>query len=372
MSKSLGNVVDPVDIVDGKLNYGADVFRIWVSKYANSHVNVATKHEQFALSQEILQKWRKVFRYSIANLNDFKLTDLVNYEDMNELDKYFLFKLFEYNKQMERSYEQFDLNTIFEETNNFMNDSLSSYYFPSIKNKLYNEKLDNISRRSVQTFLYYMNKVIEQNLSPIIPIFFYNFKQYHPLEEERKHLIDYFNCPEKWNNLPLKSSFELINQIKECLNEFRFNETISPEFKLILFPKDKQTRLSIENILTNQDLTHELNEILLVQSIEFDLNNQLENSFNLSELDRLQFDSEINEENEQKIGDYKDKLIKKLRDKTDKVSKYIEIDNFSLILERTKCKRCLRCRLYKCGDNQTKPICIKCKIFLKQNHPHLL
>ena len=68
-------------------------------------MNVATKLEQFETSKENLQKWRKIFRCSNANLNDFSINNLINYEQMKFLDRYVLFKLYNYKKKMKRCYE---------------------------------------------------------------------------------------------------------------------------------------------------------------------------------------------------------------------------------------------------------------------------
>ena len=370
MSKSLGNVIDPKEIVDGKLNCGADAFRLWVSKYANSHINAATNLDQFETSKENLQKWRKIFRFAIANLSDgFSLANLVSYKRMNCLDQHMLFKLYNYDKQMEHSYESFDLNTIYEETNSFLN-AISSNYFLSIKNRLYNEECDHQARRSIQTTLYFLVKVIEQNLSPIIPFFFINFKKYHPIKEEQKDLIDYFNCPTEWNDLRVKTEFELLNQIKECLNKYQITVTVSPQFKLIIFPKNDSTKDSLSRIESNENLSQELNDILLVQSIEFEMNAQFETKFNVNELDRL-YELDVNLDTKDKSikNKFKKNLVIK---KNDKVPKYIDTDSFILVLQRSECKRCLRCRLFVCDKDQTKPICLKCNDYLLKNYPQLI
>ena len=399
MSKSLGNVVNPADLVDGELRYGADVFRLWVSKYANSHINVATKLEQFEFSKLNLHKWRRIFRFLIANLNDFTLNDLVTYEQMNSLDKFILYKLYNYNAEMERCYGEFDLDTIYQQTTDLLS-WISSTYVQSIKNKMYNEERDHQTRRSIQSTMYYLIKVVEQNLSPIVPFFFLNFKQYHPIKEEQRDLIDYFNCPNVWNNEVLASDFELIQQIKDSIYQFQITETVSPQFKLYLFPKNEMIKDRLRRIQEN--LNDELNDILLVQSTEFSLNDKLENKFDRSRLEELRIEDyqlteecqtdddrptndtkptdnhsteEQNDELKSQIELVKQqlrlKLIRRLKDKNDKVPKHIETEHYDLVLERIECKRCSRCRLYVCDQDQTKPVCSKCKNFLIKNFPQL-
>lgn len=387
MSKSLGNVVDPREIVDGQGGYGADVFRLWVSKYANSHVNVATKLEQFELSRETLRKWRKIFRFSIANLNDFSLDNLVSYEQMNLLDRYALAELERYNRHMESCYGRFDLDTIYQRSSDLLA-RISSTFFQAIKNRLYNEEADSGSRRSAQTMLYHFLRVTEQNLSPIVPFFFMNFRGYHPIPEERaKDLVDYFECPRAWNNAELSSDFETIYRVKEALNKSQIQETVSPQFKLTVFARNAETRERLENVESKRDLVEELPDILLFQSVEFDLSNQIVDRYVLAEMKQLQQFDEPDEDTESKDASSEDaasnedsKAIKKktkkrpannLTKKNDRVPKYIETDDFHLVLERTECLRCLRCRLYRCDAGQP-ALCSKCQSFLLKNHPQLI
>ena len=379
MSKSLGNVVDPRQIVDAPANHGADAFRLWVSKYANSHVNVATKPEQFEAARETLQKWRKIFRFSIANLKDFSLSNLVSYGQMNALDRYVLNQLYNYNRQMESAYDRFDLDTIFERSNDFLG-RMSSTYFHAIKNRLYNEAIDQPSRRSAQTMLYYFLRVAEQNLSPIVPFFFINFRPYHPIQQEReKDLIDYFECPSEWNDTKLGAEFELIYRMKEALNRSLIQETISPQFKLTVFARNAEIRDRLREL--SPALVEELTDILLLQSIEFDPSSQIEDRFDLATLETLQVAS--SESSEDKSTELNEKLITKeetikrrptssLNDKNDRVPKYIETNEFHLVLQRTDCVRCLRCRLYVCDGQQTKALCSKCRSYLLKNHPQLI
>ena len=90
MSKSVGNVVAPQDIID---KYGADVMRLWISsvEYQN---DVRLSPQIIKSMSDVYRKIRNTFRYLLGNLNDFDpVNDVVPYEEMDELDRWALLRL---------------------------------------------------------------------------------------------------------------------------------------------------------------------------------------------------------------------------------------------------------------------------------------
>ena len=101
MSKSLGNVISPDDILK---KYGADILRIWVaaSNYSEDLRIDYTILEQHA---DAYRKIRNTFRFILGNLKDeFVKTDFskVNYSDLSELDRLMLHKIYLLNNNYQR------------------------------------------------------------------------------------------------------------------------------------------------------------------------------------------------------------------------------------------------------------------------------
>ncbi|MCD8027588.1 MAG: isoleucine--tRNA ligase [Erysipelotrichaceae bacterium] len=164
MSKSLGNTVDPIKMVN---QYGADILRLWATSVAyQSDVRISND-----IMKQVAENYRKVrntMRFMLGNLNDFNEKDVVAIEDLEGVDKYMLVEL---NNLMDGYYEAFDQYDFASANqlilNNFTN-LVSSFYMDFTKDILYIEKADSKRRRQAQTVLYHYAKTLMKLLSPIL------------------------------------------------------------------------------------------------------------------------------------------------------------------------------------------------------------
>lgn len=154
MSKSLGNVVNPMDIIQKN---GADVFRLWamVSDFKQDlklgDSNIKQVSDQY-------RKIRNTFRFLLGNINpaDFDpKKDMVAYEDLEMVDKYILVVLNDVVKEVREDVLKYDYVAANKVLMNFMVNELSSYYCDFTKDILYCEKKDDHRRRQVQS-VYWM------------------------------------------------------------------------------------------------------------------------------------------------------------------------------------------------------------------------
>ena len=89
MHKSLGNGIDPADLIK---EYGADIVRLWAGS-ADYHADVRCSKEIFKQLSQSYLKFRNTARYCLGNLNEFDPDNLVAPEDMEELDRWALTRL---------------------------------------------------------------------------------------------------------------------------------------------------------------------------------------------------------------------------------------------------------------------------------------
>jgi isoleucyl-tRNA synthetase len=166
MSKSLGNVVKPQEIID---TYGADILRLWV---ASSSYN-----EDVRVSKEIIdrlvdayRKIRNTLRYLLGNLNGFDPDKhLLKYEEMLELDRWALNRLACTIKALDEAYERYDFVTVFKTAYSFCNEDLSSIYLDILKDRLYTCPAYSKERLSAQTVLYYILDALTRIIAPVMP-----------------------------------------------------------------------------------------------------------------------------------------------------------------------------------------------------------
>ena len=102
MSKSLGNTVDPIKLVN---QYGADIVRLWATSVAYQQ-DVRISDEIMKQVAEGYRKIRNTMRFVLGNLNDFKASDLVEIKDLPGVDQYMLAKLNELMKAYDEAYEK--------------------------------------------------------------------------------------------------------------------------------------------------------------------------------------------------------------------------------------------------------------------------
>ncbi|WP_027307390.1 isoleucine--tRNA ligase [Caloramator sp. ALD01] len=165
MSKSLGNGIDPMDVIK---EYGADVLRLWVSS-ADYKTDVRISKDILKQLSEVYRKIRNTARYMIGNLYDFDPNkDMVDYSEMNELDKWALLKLQHLTKEVTEAYEGYEFHILYHAIHNFCVVDMSNFYLDIIKDRLYTEKPDSKERRAAQTVMYRILNSLVKMIAPVL------------------------------------------------------------------------------------------------------------------------------------------------------------------------------------------------------------
>ena len=192
MHKSLGNGVDPADIIK---EFGADMIRLWAGS-ADYHVDVRCSKEIFKqLSQNYL-KFRNTARYCLGNLDGFDANDLVAPEDMLALDRWAVTRLNALIEKVEAAYRDYEFHVISHAINDFCVVELSRFYLDIIKDRLYCEERDGLLRRSAQTALYLILDTLTKMFAPILA----------------------FTCDEIWLAMPHREGDDTRNVVLNQMN----------------------------------------------------------------------------------------------------------------------------------------------------------
>jgi isoleucyl-tRNA synthetase len=164
MSKSLGNVTAPQDVVSQQ---GADILRLWVvaSNYA----------EDLQIGPEIIKgqvdayrRLRNTLRYLLGALAGFNDAERLAPAKMPELERFVLHRLWQIDRIVRESCEGFDFHRVFTELHQFCAVDLSAFYFDIRKDSLYCDRPDSDRRRACRTVLDHLFGYLTAWLAPIL------------------------------------------------------------------------------------------------------------------------------------------------------------------------------------------------------------
>jgi isoleucyl-tRNA synthetase len=165
MHKSAGNSVSPNDVIKQS---GAEIIRLWCAS--------SDYHEDMRCSDEILQrvsdayrKMRNTARFALGNLDGFDpARDAVNYEEMQEIDRWALAELDTVTERVREAYEAYEFHTVYHTLYHFCTVTLSARYFDIIKDRLYTAAPRSHARRSAQTALHRIADALARLFAPIL------------------------------------------------------------------------------------------------------------------------------------------------------------------------------------------------------------
>jgi isoleucyl-tRNA synthetase len=165
MSKSLGNSIEPQDIIKQS---GADTLRLWVAM-SDYTQEIRLSKEILARAVEAYRKIRNTARYLLANLYDFDpSSDRVEVPRLEEVDRYILARYGEVAQRILHGYEAHDYGTIFQAVNAFTTVDLSAFYADVSKDRLYTFAARSPERRSAQTAMYLVVDGLTRLIAPIL------------------------------------------------------------------------------------------------------------------------------------------------------------------------------------------------------------
>ena len=318
MSKSLGNVVSPQDVIK---KLGADILRLWVASTDYSG-EMTVSDEILKRSADAYRRIRNTARFFLANLNGFNPEkDLISKEQMVVLDKWAVDCAYHCQQEILAAYESYDFHQVVQKLMKFCSIDMGSFYLDIIKDRQYTAKSTSIARRSCQTALYLICEAMVRWMAPIMS----------------------FTADEIWKQMPGKRS------------EFVFTE----EWYQGLF--ELEAAESMNNDYWEQ-----------IKQIRDEVNKQLENKRNDKEIGGS-LQAEVTLYCSDQIADALEKLENELRfvlitskaqvvrgEAADGAVKS-ELDGLSISVVPSAHQKCERCWHYVESVGHTKPgICDRC------------
>ncbi len=320
MSKSLGNGISPQEVIK---EYGADILRLWVLS-SDYQSDVSLSKDILKQITEVYRKMRNTARYILGNISDFDPNqDMLEYEELQEIDKYALLKLNDLIKKCTHSYDNYDFHEAYQAINVFCVIDMSSFYLDIIKDRLYTSKKESKERRAAQTTMYIILDSLVKILAPLTSFTAEEIWKYMPKTAkenvESVMLTIYPEVNNKYNDETLRKKWEKIVDIKEIVSK------------------------KLEEARAAKEIGHSLNAKVTLYA-EGDLYKFMKENLELLQTVFIVSGLEIQENqrsNEEKLG---------------------------VKIEQAEGKKCERCWMYSktVGEDQENPtICHKCSKALK-------
>ena len=162
MSKSLGNVIAPQEIIKG---YGGEILRIWVSA-EDYKDDIRVSKEILNRLTEAYRKIRNTCRFLIGNIHDLDSGDYS--ERLQEIDRWAMNRLQSLIGRVTKAYENYDFHEVFHSIHNFCIVDMSSIYLDILKDRLYTAKADSVERRASQWVLSEILSVLTRLMAPVL------------------------------------------------------------------------------------------------------------------------------------------------------------------------------------------------------------
>ncbi len=215
MSKSLGNTVDPVKVME---TYGADIIRLWALS-----VDFTEDHR---IGEEILKgvadqyrKLRNTFRYLLGALDGFEWeSEHIADDQMPELERYMLHRLWHLDHHLRGAVETFDYNAYTRALIDFCNDDLSAFYFDIRKDRLYCDGPDDPNRRAYRTVLDTLFQALIRYAAPVLVFTAEEVWTTRFPDRGSVHLTEWHPLPD-WSDPALASRFDRLKALRETVTE---------------------------------------------------------------------------------------------------------------------------------------------------------
>ncbi|MXP56470.1 isoleucine--tRNA ligase [Pantoea sp. Mhis] len=266
MSKSLGNVISPQEIID---NYGADILRLWVASTDYSS-EIVISNEVIHRVTDIYRRIRNTARFLLANLSGFNpKIDAINQDNMVLIDRWAVGRALATQQSIIQSYDVYNIHEVIQRLMQFCSVEMGSFYLDIVKDRQYTTKYDSLAHRSCQTAMWHILEALVRWILPIMSFTADEIWSYLPGERSK-----YIFTEEWYQNLFSLSDNELLNdyfwddllklrsEVNKIIEQARNNNYIrsSLEASVTLYVK--------QELLTKlQSIDNELCFILLTSNV---------------------------------------------------------------------------------------------------------
>jgi isoleucyl-tRNA synthetase len=216
MSKSLGNVVDPLKIIQES---GADILRMWVAS-TDYFDDVKIGKEVLGTASDAYRKLRNTFRYLLGALDGFTEDERVAVADMPELERYVLHLLGTLDVDLREAATGYEFNRYLRLLTDFANEDLSAFFFDVRKDCLYCDAPTDLKRRAYRTVLDLLFHALVRYAAPILCFTAEEVWQSRfPSEDGSVHYLEWPELPALPGDEAVGSNWADVRRLREQVTE---------------------------------------------------------------------------------------------------------------------------------------------------------
>ncbi|XP_034940166.1 isoleucine--tRNA ligase, mitochondrial [Chelonus insularis] len=266
MSKSLGNIISPNDIVKGKKDqkskpaYGIDVLRWWVANHGIQHDKIPVTDTTIQDSVDTLQKLRRLLRFLLGGLYPYDTPQEIKAEYLI-LDKYMLHRLYKYHNVIKDYYDNYEFHNVCKTITYFTVNDVSANYCHLVKDRLYCEEASSPLRIGAVDVIGEILKVLTRSIAPITPHLAEEVWLYHPYNLTSVPLFhSTHSIPDEWNAPDIEKIMEPAFRIKSIINKSYRTGTLEQEITVRANPEfiSLISALQAEEVSSTSELCHVL------------------------------------------------------------------------------------------------------------------
>ena len=240
MSKSLGNGIDPLEIID---QYSTDALRFSLISGVSAGNDIKYMPEKLTQASNFANKLWNASKFVLMNLDDVQELPDINLEKLEYEDKWILSKLNTLSKEIRENLENYDFGVAIQKIYDFIWNEFCDWYIEIVKPRLYGENSE--SKLTAQTVL---NKVLMDSLKLLHPIMpFITEEIYQKLYNKDSESIMISNFPDYDLKYDFKSEEMQVEKLKDIITEIRnlrANLNVHPSKKAeLIFVTTKYTEL---------------------------------------------------------------------------------------------------------------------------------
>lgn len=237
MSKSLGNGIDPMDVID---QYGADTLRYFLATGSSPGQDLRFSMEKIESVWNFANKIWNASRFVIMNLEGFGYEDIDLSGEKSVPDKWILTRLNETIETVTRLADKYEFGEVGRVLYNFIWDDFCDWYIEMAKLPLYGE--DEARKKTTRSILTYVLDQTLRLLHPFMPFITEEIWQHLPHEGESITVSEWPKVREELSDSQSVEEMRLLKDIIHSVRNIRaeVNAPLSKKINLMIKAKDEQ------------------------------------------------------------------------------------------------------------------------------------